>query len=247
MFAQHAALAIENTHLRQQVEQAAITAERHRIARDLHDSVTQTLFSASLVAKVLPRLWERNPDEGRHQLEELQQLTSGALAEMRILLLELRPSRITDVPLGDLVRQLAEATAGRGRVPTSVKVDTEGNVPPDVHMAFYRIAQEALNNVAKHSAASHATVELHCAVDHARMDIADDGCGFDPCTVSGDHMGLDIMHERAREIAAGCLIESRPDCGTRVSVTWPAASYGATSIHSLKGALGLNRRAVTHE
>lgn len=150
-FAQHAALAIENTHLRQQVEEAAVIAERHRIARDLHDSVTQTLFSATLVAKVLPRLWERNPDEGRQQLEELRQLTGGALAEMRVLLLELRPSRIVDTPLDDLLRQLAESTAGRGRVPTTVMAERECNLPPAVHMALYRIAQEALNNVAKHS------------------------------------------------------------------------------------------------
>jgi signal transduction histidine kinase len=219
-FAQHAAMAIESTHLRQQVEQAAVTAERHRIARDLHDSVTQTLFSASLVAKVLPRLWERNQDEGRQQLEELRQLTGGALAEMRVLLLELRPSRIVDTPLDDLLRQLADSTAGRGRVPTVVKAERECNLPSDVHMAIYRIAQEALNNVAKHSGASRASVDLRCSPGHTELNIYDDGCGFDPCHISGDHMGLDIMHERAREVGATCLIESEPGGGTRIQVTW---------------------------
>ncbi|MCB0214586.1 MAG: PAS domain S-box protein, partial [Anaerolineae bacterium] len=96
-FADQVALAIENARLRTQVEQAAIVAERNRLARDLHDSVTQTLFSASLIAEVLPKLWNRRHSEGERRLEELRQLTRGALAEMRTLLLELRPSRLIDV------------------------------------------------------------------------------------------------------------------------------------------------------
>ncbi|MBC8449200.1 MAG: GAF domain-containing protein, partial [Chloroflexi bacterium] len=88
--------AVENARLFAQLERSAVAAERSRLARDLHDAVTQTLFSASLIAEVLPRIWERNPEEGRRRLEELRQLTRGALAEMRTLLLELRPSALVD-------------------------------------------------------------------------------------------------------------------------------------------------------
>src|SRR5512138_3291935 len=84
---------------------------------DAYDAVTQTLFSASLIADVLPRLWERNPEEGRRRLEELRQLTRGALAEMRTLLLELRPTALTEAALADLLKQLAEAINGRARLP----------------------------------------------------------------------------------------------------------------------------------
>src|SRR4030095_5224364 len=101
-FADQTVLAVENAQLRTQVEQAAVAAERSRLARDLHDSVTQNLFSASLIAEVLPRLWESQHNEGQQRLGELRQLTKGALAEMRTLLLELRPDRLIQVELSEL-------------------------------------------------------------------------------------------------------------------------------------------------
>ena len=113
------AIAIENAHLYEQAQELATVQERQRLARDLHDAVSQTLFSASLIAEVLPRLWERNPDEGRKRLEEIRQLTRGALAEMRTLLLELSPAALVDADLGDLLRQLAESITGRARIPVS--------------------------------------------------------------------------------------------------------------------------------
>jgi len=162
LFADQAAIAIENARLYEQAQELAAVKERQRLARDLHDAVTQTLFSASLIAEVLPRLWERHPEEGRRRLEELRQLTRGALAEMRALLLELRPAALTETGLGDLLRQLAEAITGRARVPITVTVEGQRPLPPDVQVAFYRIAQEALNNVAKHASASQVTVSLRC-------------------------------------------------------------------------------------
>jgi len=122
-FCDQAALAIENAGLRSQVEQAAVAAERNRLARDLHDSVTQTLFSASLIAEVLPAVLQRSPVEGQQALEELRQLTRGALAEMRTLLLELRPDSLKDARLADLLRQLAEGITGRARLPVRVQDD----------------------------------------------------------------------------------------------------------------------------
>ena len=117
MFGDQAVLAIENAGLRAHAERTAIAAERNRIARDLHDSVTQTLFSATLIAEVLPKLVERNGSEGMRRLEELRQLTRGALAEMRTLLLELRPATLIEVSIEELLRQLTEAARGRARIP----------------------------------------------------------------------------------------------------------------------------------
>ena len=121
--AQRAAMAIQNAQLYEQAQFAATVEERQRLARELHDAVTQTLFSSSLIADVLPRIWERNPEEGRRRLEELRQLTRGALAEMRTLLLELRPSALVEVELGDLLRQLSEAFTGRSRIPVQLEIE----------------------------------------------------------------------------------------------------------------------------
>ena len=119
-FANHAALAIANAQLRSQAEEIAVSAERSRLARDLHDAVTQTLFATSLIAEVLPRLWERNPEVGKQKITEIRELTRGALAEMRTLLMELRPTALDDVPLPDLLQQLSEAFTGRARVPVGI-------------------------------------------------------------------------------------------------------------------------------
>jgi signal transduction histidine kinase len=219
-FADQAALAIENARLYERAQQVATVEERQRLARELHDAVTQTLFSASLIAEVLPRLWERNQEQGRQRLEELRQLTRGALAEMRTLLLELRPATLVDAELGDLLRQLAESITGRARVPVTLKVEGKCALPPEVKVAVYRIAQEALNNVAKHSGASHATVSLHGEPQSVKLRISDDGRGFDPSYVPPDHLGLGIMRERAEAVGATLRIESQPGQGTQVEVAW---------------------------
>jgi len=217
---QQIGVAAENARLYEQAEQSAAAAERSRLARDLHDAVSQTLFSASLIAEVLPRLWERNPDEGRRRLEELRQLTRGALAEMRTLLLELRPTALTEVELGDLLRQLAEAITGRARVPVAVDAEGEGPLPPDVQVALYRIAQEALNNVAKHAGASRAEVKLCIQSDQVELCVSDNGCGFDQNQISPEHLGLGIMGERAQAIGATLNVTSELGKGTQISVVW---------------------------
>jgi PAS domain S-box-containing protein len=219
-FAEQAALALENAQLRQQAAQTAVAAERSRLARDLHDAVTQTLFSASLIAEVLPRIWERDAAEGQRRLAELRELTRGALAEMRTLLLELRPSALVEAQLSDLLRQLGESITGRARVPVSVEVEGECQIPVEVKVAFYRIAQEALNNVAKHSGASQAVVRLHCTPDQAALAVCDDGCGFDAAQIPPDHLGLGIMRERANDIQADLAIDSQPGAGTQIKLSW---------------------------
>jgi signal transduction histidine kinase len=219
--AHQAAIAIDNARLYEQAQQLAALEERERLGRELHDAVTQTLFSASLIAEVLPRLWERDRDEGRRRLDELGQLTRGALAEMRALLLELRPGALAEGSLADLLRQLAEATTGRVLVPVQVSVEGECSLPPDVQVALYRIAQEALNNVARHSGGSQALLELSCQSERVELAVTDRGYGFDVDRLSAEGMGLGIMRERAEDIGAEFYIHSQPGKGTRISVVWP--------------------------
>ena len=204
----------------QQLKEKTAEEERIRLARDLHDAVSQTLFSTSLIAEVLPRLWERNKDEGLKKLEEVRQLTRGALAEMRTLLFELRPAALADAELSDLLRQLAESVIGRARLPVTLEVEGTCGIPPDVKIAFYRIAQEALNNIAKHSGASHAQITLHCQPHQVSMNIIDNGHGFDITQVAPGSFGLGNMQERVNHIGAVLKIESKIGEGTEITVTW---------------------------
>jgi PAS domain S-box-containing protein len=226
-----AALALTRAHLRAQIEHSAVAAERSRIARDLHDAVTQTLFSASIIAGVLPTIWQRNEEEGRRRLEELRELTRGALAEMRTLLLELRPAKLVEVDLADLLRQLAEATSGRARVPVTVEIEGSADISADVKVALYRVAQEALNNIAKHAQASHAQIQLHRTPDHVTLAVSDDGVGFVFERIAPQHLGLGIMRERADAIGATLAVSSQPNQGTSVEVCWTNnnATQGAAS------------------
>jgi signal transduction histidine kinase len=224
-FGDQAALAVENARLRAQVGISAAAAERQRLARDLHDAVTQTLFSASLIADVLPRLWDKRPEDARKRLDELRELTRGALAEMRTLLLELRPSTLTEVELSELLRQLTEAMIARARLPVTLTIENEPPLlPPDVQVALYRIAQEALNNVTKHAGASAVSVHLRTEDERLTLVIEDNGRGFDPANVPPDHMGVGIMRERAETIGAALEIDSRPGQGTRLQVQWETGS-----------------------
>ena len=220
MLADQAALAIQNARLRVEAEKSAAAAERSRLARDLHDAVTQTLFSASLIADVLPRIWERDVDQGLERLQELRELTRGALAEMRTLLLELRPAALTDADLSELLHQLAESITGRARVPVDVNIQGGCDLPVDVKVALYRIAQESLNNVAKHSGATEASVRLVCG-DEVKLEIVDNGNGFDAEGTPPDSLGLGIMRERAEAIGAELRVESKMGEGTTVAVSWP--------------------------
>lgn len=224
--AQRAALAIENAQLYEQAQLAATIEERQRLARELHDAVTQSLFSSSLIAEVLPRIFERNPEEGQKRLEELRQLTRGALAEMRTLLMELRPMALEEAELGDLLRQLSEAFTGRARAPVNLVVEGEVAFSKEVKIALYRIVQEALNNIFKHAGASAVTLRLNCDGEGCELVIRDNGRGFDPEAVSSEHLGLQIMRERAAEIGAEIEIASAVGEGTEVEVRWKSRGKG---------------------
>ncbi|MBX6341331.1 MAG: PAS domain S-box protein [Thermomicrobiaceae bacterium] len=221
-FAAQAALAIESARLRVQAEQAAALEERQRLARELHDAVTQTLFSASLIAEAIPDLWDVNPAEARRRLEQVRRLARGALAEMRMLLLELRPGALAEVALPDLLRQLAQAAAGNTGADVALAIDGEPRpLPAETQLALYRIAQEALSNVAKHARARHVALALsYGPAGEVALRVDDDGRGFDPAAVPPGRLGTSIMRERADGIGACLQLESRPGGGTRVEVRW---------------------------
>ena len=229
--ADRAALAIQNAQIHEQTQHTAVIEERSRLARELHDAVTQTLFSASLIAEALPACWDNDPEEGRQLLNELRQLSRGALAEMRTLLLELRPSALSESNLGDLLRQLGEAVNGREGIDVKLSVNGRCNLPPDVHIAFYRIAQEAMNNIARHALANQVEVKLsYVPLDKAgsngvncssaQLSIFDNGRGFLLDEIPTSHLGISIMQERAQSIGGELLLNSEPGKGTHVTVKW---------------------------
>lgn len=230
-FANQAAIAIDNARLYQKAQHLAVMEERSRLARELHDAVTQTLFSASLIAESVPAAWENDQSQGRELLQELRSLSRGALAEMRTLLLELRPASLLETQLEELLRQLGEAASGREGFPVNIAVEGKAILPTDVHVALYRIAQEAVNNVVKHARASHVDILLRYtstkqanepkqANPGVQLSIIDNGRGFDITQAPPHRLGLEIMKERAQAIGAKLSITSRPGKGTNVSVVW---------------------------
>lgn len=221
--ANQAAITLINAELYGQAQALAVLEERQRLARNLHDAINQSLFSAGLIAEVLPRLWERDQAEARRSLEDLRRLTRGAMAEMRALLSELRPSTLTDAELGELLRLLGSAFTGRTNIPAKVTMTGQGVLPAEVQVAIYRICQEALNNVAKHARASSVEIDLQHEGSSIGLSIRDNGQGFDPEQTASGHYGLSMMHERAEEIGAILSITSRPGHGTELTIRWTEA------------------------
>jgi PAS domain S-box-containing protein len=217
---EQAAAVVESARLRKQSEFAAALEERQRLARDLHDAVSQTLFSASVIAQTLERLWERDPELVRQNLVELERLTRGALAEMRNLLFELRPAALEQADMVELLQQLADGFTGRTHAKINLVFNDRNHLPFDVRAAFFRLAQEALNNIIKHARAQQAWINYFSEVGHARLVIKDDGRGFDLNNIQTGRLGLEIMQERAMAIGASLVIDSQPGEGTQVEITW---------------------------
>ena len=221
-FGDQAALAIENARLREQVERSAVAAERSRLARELHDSVTQSLFAASLKAEALLGAPEPASAQARESLRDVRRLTRGALAEMRTLLLEMRPGALAQAPLGDLLDHIVQAAQARTRATIELSVTRSCPLPPDVTIAFYRIAHEAMNNMVRHAEAAEAWVTLTGSEEAVKLVVRDDGRGFDPSSVGPEQLGLRIMAERAEAAGAGLRIDSAIGRGAAITATWPA-------------------------
>ena len=223
-FGDHVASAIRNARLYAQAQELAAFEERQRLARDLHDAVSQMLFSAKIIAEMLPRLRERDPDSVWTYLPELQRLIQGAMGEMRMLLMELRPTILTDVDLSVLLGYLVDATGARTSAKVSLKARDVCIVPEDVQIGLYRIAQEAMSNAVKHAHASAIDVSVRCRDHEVLLRIEDDGSGFEPATVRPENLGLAIMRERAEEIGVRLRVDSVLGAGTVVEVMWTGDS-----------------------
>lgn len=205
----------------QRTRDEAVRAERSHLARELHDAVTQTLFSTTLTAEILPRIWDKDPKEGQKKLAELRELTRGALAEMRTLLMELRPDALADAEIKSLLQHLTNAFIARARIPIQVTVEACVEPPLPVKIAFYRVAQESLNNIAKHSEATQVVLSLLCQQEFVELIVQDDGQGFDPDRdPKANHFGLRIIQERAEQIGAMVKISSQVGQRTRVEMLW---------------------------
>jgi PAS domain S-box-containing protein len=221
VFGDQAAIAIQNAHAYQQARELAATQERQRLARDLHDAVSQTLFSASVIAETLPRLIAHNPDEVVNGLHQLAQLTRGALAEMRTLLIELRPTDMVDIDLNVLIGHLVNGF--HSRIAAELHFEISGDeykLPVETKITLYRITQEALNNIVKHARPRHVDLRLSWQADGVLLSVTDDGRGFVPDHVPANHMGLRIMQERATTSMVALEIVSEPGMGTHVRAEW---------------------------
>ena len=216
------ALAMRHAQLQAQEKEIAVVAERNRIARDLHDAVSQTLFAASVTAATLAKTTAREPAPALPAVGEqaalLEKLTRVALAEMRLLLFELRPDALQKAPLADLLQHVIEALSMQGTVAVEQNLAREDGFAAAVRVPLYRIAQEALSNLARHSGAAHAIVEWTVDPQRALLRIADDGRGFDPEVPVPGHFGLESMRSRAQEIGATLGITSEPGQGTELRI-----------------------------
>jgi signal transduction histidine kinase len=216
---EYCTLALENDRLRQQAKDMAVMEERNRIARELHDAISQTLWSIGLIADVLPDIWQHDAARGLAKLEQLRYLTRTAWAEMRALLLELRPAMLTGSDVRALLNQLTQIAASR--MPLDIHLDVEGmcQFSPDVQIAVYRITQEALNNIIRHASASIIHIVLRCTEARFVLTISDNGIGFDPHRPQPGHHGIAFMRERADLIGAHLMIGSQPGAGTILTLS----------------------------
>jgi signal transduction histidine kinase len=208
--------------LRGQAAELAASQERAHLARELHDSVTQALFSMGLTLRTLEILLGTDPEGAKEKLTELRELQKDALAEMRTLIFELRPSSLESDGLVQALK--THATAVQRRTGLAIVVDAEpiDRLTLAAEEALYRIGQEALHNVVKHANASHATIRISRESDRVRLSVSDDGAGFDPGAVPRLHFGLIGMRQRVDLVGGDLRVESRPGRGTTIEASVPA-------------------------
>ena len=207
--------------------------ERQRLARELHDSVSQALYGIALGARSARNRLARDPQRAVEPLDYVLSLAEAALADMRSLILELQPEALEREGLVGALVKRAEAIKGRYDIDVRTDLPDEPPIPVGTKQDIYRIAQEALHNLVKHSRAKHASLRLRVDRDALTMEVADDGEGFDPSRSYPGHFGLPSMRERAESGGGELQIESRPGEGTTVRVRVPipalVAAPGAVS------------------
>ncbi|MDF1512377.1 MAG: two-component regulator propeller domain-containing protein [Anaerolineae bacterium] len=225
--AQRAALAIETAQLYEQTQQTAVLEERQRIARELHDSVSQALYGIALGSRTARTLVDRQPIEKEikttlaNPLDYVLSLTEVGLAEMRALIFELRPDALEKEGLTAALTKQVEVIRVRQKLNVQTDFCSEPDLPLATKEALYRVAQEALNNLIKHASASRVDVRLRCDSDVLTLEVQDDGAGFDPQGDYPGHLGLHTMRERVTSLGGTLTIESAPGEGTTVRAYLP--------------------------
>ncbi len=225
MLATHAAIAIENARLYERSRELSVIEERNRLARDLHDSVSQTLFSVVLTAEAAATLLPRDPAQAREQVGRLQELARDALQELRSLIFELRPAELEADGFVPTLRKHVDVLRRVYRLDIDLRVDGEQRLDGEVERGIFRIVQEALNNVIKHARANSVRIDLRISPPRASVLVRDDGVGFEPEAAVGlsGRLGLTSMRERAEALGGSLRIESRPGAGTTVCLEVPRA------------------------
>jgi PAS domain S-box-containing protein len=217
-------IAVDNDSLRRQAETAVITAERHRLARDLHDSVTQLLYTQMLFADATQKqLHAGRADVAASHLDRLSATAGQALREMRLLIYQLRPLDLTQANLYTAVQRRLEMVEQRAGLETHLEGEWPENLPTAVEETLYRLSEEALNNALKHAAATAVTVSLRQSNNQLQLEIRDNGRGFDPAAIQPG-LGLTHLRERAAHLGGKLEINSTPGEGTAVTVTLPEPS-----------------------
>jgi signal transduction histidine kinase len=212
--------AIEATRLLEQVQKRAVAGERSRLARDLHDSVTQSLYSLDLFANAIHQALSAGRTERvTDHAEKIRSLSQSALADLRLLIFELRPPLLDQAGLAGALRARLESVEARAGFKTEIEVQAERSLPAIVEAELYAVALEALNNVLKHARADQVTVKLAYDEQRCCLTIRDDGLGFDPeIANNGGGFGLQTMRERVERIGGTMTLDTSPGRGTTVSV-----------------------------
>jgi signal transduction histidine kinase/PAS domain-containing protein len=219
---------IENGRLRQQNQEVAILQERERMARELHDSVTQSLYSLTLFAEASKDQSKMgNSDKLREYLDDIGATAQQALKEMRLMLYELRSGALSEEGLANAIRYRLEAVEGRSGIEVNLEAEIEVDVPPELRRAFYLIAQEALNNTLKHAKATEVYVTLGMQGKTMIMTIEDNGRGFSDKTSKTGGMGLKTMRERIEAVGGDLNINSLLDIGTKIELSVDLEKYEA--------------------
>jgi signal transduction histidine kinase len=226
--ADQVALAIENARLREQSGQAAAMEERGRLARELHDSVTQSLYSVTMYTEAAARLMTSGQaGEAAEYLRDARDTAQEALREMRLMIYQLRPPVLEKGGLAVALQVRLDAVERRGGIHAELIVEGEERLPPAIQVELHQIAQEALNNALKHARAHEVRVHLRFGDATACLKVQDDGVGFDlDVAQAGGGMGLPGMEERVRNVGGRLTIESAPGQGTRVVVEVPVGGGG---------------------
>jgi PAS domain S-box-containing protein len=220
-FAEMAAVAIENDRLNQQAQALGALKERQKLARELHDSISQSLYGIALGVRTARTLLDRDPAKAVEPLDYCLNLADASLADMRALIFELRPESLEMEGIIAAIRKHIDALQARYGLEVQTVLCDEPPIPVQTKEALYRIAQEALQNIIKHASATAVRIFMDCSNDQIELEVCDNGRGFDSDATFPGHLGLKSMRERAEQVGGSFFVDSKPGSGTCLRVQVP--------------------------